>query len=132
MSQIIATTLSNGSVSVPTATVVNGSAKAWVNFNGTGTVAIRDSFNVASLTDNAVGKYTVAFSNAFAAADYATVGAGSTFSSGQDSSRGSVILVQAALTSSVVLLTAQNSDNGANPAYNDYFSNSVSNLGDLA
>jgi hypothetical protein len=36
MSTIIATTLSNGSVSVPTATVVNGSAKAWVNFNGTG------------------------------------------------------------------------------------------------
>ena len=71
MSQIIATTLSNGSVSVPTATVVNGSAKAWVNFNGTGTVAIRDSFNVASLTDNGTGSYTINFSSAFSATDYA-------------------------------------------------------------
>jgi hypothetical protein len=76
MSTIIATTLSNGSVSVPTATVVNGSAKAWVNFNGTGTVAIRDSFNVASLTDNGTGNYTVTFSNAFGAADYASVASG--------------------------------------------------------
>jgi hypothetical protein len=49
MSTIIATTLSNGSVSVPTATVVNGSVKAWVNLNGTGTIALRDSFNVSSL-----------------------------------------------------------------------------------
>jgi hypothetical protein len=49
MSTIIATTLSNGSVSVPTATVVNGSAKAWVNLNGTGhDCGIRDSFNIAS------------------------------------------------------------------------------------
>jgi hypothetical protein len=66
MSQIIATTLSNGSVSVPTATVVNGSAKAWVNFNGTGTIAARDSFNVASLTDLGTGTYRVSYSSAFA------------------------------------------------------------------
>lgn len=71
MSTIIATTLSNGSVSVPTATVVNGSAKAWVNLNGTGTIAARDSFNVASLTDNGTGNYSINFSNAFGAADYA-------------------------------------------------------------
>ena len=71
MSQIIATTLSNGSVSVPTATVVNGSAKAWVNFNGTGTIAIRDSFNVSSLTDNSTGNYTYNFTSAFGSANYA-------------------------------------------------------------
>jgi len=47
-----------------------GIAKAWVNFNGTGTIAARDSQNVSSLTDNAVGDYTVNFSNAFGAADY--------------------------------------------------------------
>ena len=70
MSTIIATTLSNGSVSVPTATVVNGSAKAWVNFNGTGTIAARDSENVSSLTDNGTGDYTVNFTGAFGAADY--------------------------------------------------------------
>ena len=70
MSTIIATTLSNGSVSVPTATVVNGSAKAWVNFDGTGTIAARDSFNVASLTDNGTGQYGVNFTNSFANTNY--------------------------------------------------------------
>lgn len=49
-----------------------GIAKAWVNFNGTGTIAARDSENVSSLTDNGTGDYTVNLSNAFAAADYAT------------------------------------------------------------
>jgi hypothetical protein len=73
MSTIIATTLSNGSVSVPTATVVNGSAKAWVNFNGTGTIAARDSFNVASLTDTGTGAYTVNFTASMNNADYAPV-----------------------------------------------------------
>lgn len=36
-----------------------GAAKAWVNFDGTGTVAIRAAFNVSSITDNATGDYTV-------------------------------------------------------------------------
>jgi hypothetical protein len=49
-----------------------GVSKAWVNFNGTGTIAARDSENVSSLTDNATGDYTVNFTNAFGAADYAT------------------------------------------------------------
>ncbi len=48
-------------------------AKAWVNFNGTGTVAIRDSFNVSSITDNGVGDYTVNFTNAMDDANYCTV-----------------------------------------------------------
>ena len=52
-----------------------GIAKAWVNFNGTGTIATRDSENVSSLTDNGTGDYTVNFSNAFAAADYSFAGA---------------------------------------------------------
>jgi len=40
-------------------TVINGTAKAWVNFNGQGTVAIRRAFNVSSITDNGIGDYTV-------------------------------------------------------------------------
>jgi hypothetical protein len=51
-------------------------AKAWVNFNGTGTVAIRDSYNVSSITDNGTGDYTVNFATAFASANYAVVGSG--------------------------------------------------------
>ncbi len=44
--------------------------RAWVNFNGTGTVAIRASFNVSSITDNGVGDYTVNFTNALSDANY--------------------------------------------------------------
>ena len=51
-----------------------GLAKAWVNFNGTGTVAIRDSFNVASITDNGTGEYSITFTNAMANANYAVTG----------------------------------------------------------
>ena len=44
--------------------------RAWVNFNGTGTVAIRGSGNVSSITDNAVGDYTVNFTTALTDANY--------------------------------------------------------------
>ena len=45
-------------------------AKAWVNFNGTGTVAIRASGNVSSITDNGTGDYTVNFATAMADTNY--------------------------------------------------------------
>jgi hypothetical protein len=44
--------------------------RAWVNFNGTGTVAIRASGNVSSITDNGTGDYTVNFTNALPDANY--------------------------------------------------------------
>jgi hypothetical protein len=47
--------------------------RAWVNFNGTGTVAIRDNFNVSSITDNGTGNYTVNFTNAMTDANYSIV-----------------------------------------------------------
>ena len=47
-----------------------GAAKAWVNFNGTGTVAIRAQFNVSSITDNGTGDYTVNFTTAMPDANY--------------------------------------------------------------
>ena len=46
-------------------------ARAWVNFNGTGAVAIRASGNVSSITDNGTGDYTVNFTTAMADANYA-------------------------------------------------------------
>ena len=48
-------------------------AKAWVNFNGTGTVAIRSSFNVSSITDNGTGDYTVNFTTAMPDTNYCSV-----------------------------------------------------------
>ena len=50
--------------------------RAWVNFNGTGTVAIRASGNVSSITDNGVGNYTVNFTTAMPDANYAAIGSG--------------------------------------------------------
>jgi len=49
--------------------------RCWVNFNGTGTVSIRDSGNVSSITDNGTGQYTVNFTNAMPDANYAAVAA---------------------------------------------------------
>jgi len=49
----------------------SGIAKAWVNFNGGGTVAIRGSFNVSSITDNGTGDYTVNFTTAMIDSSYA-------------------------------------------------------------
>ena len=51
--------------------------RAWVNFNGTGTVAIRASGNVTSITDNGTGDYTVNFTNALPDTNYAMVGTSS-------------------------------------------------------
>ena len=48
-------------------------AKAWVNFNGTGTIAIRSSYNVSSLTDTSTGQGTVNFSTAMSDSDYSVV-----------------------------------------------------------
>jgi len=72
-------TSSNRTVTLPDADVTLGDgypARAWVNFNGTGTVAIRANANVSSITDNGTGDYTVSFSSALSDADYATTGTG--------------------------------------------------------
>ena len=54
---------------------LSGAAKAWVNFNGTGTLAIRDSFNVSSITDDGTGLFTINFTSAMANANYVVTGA---------------------------------------------------------
>jgi len=64
-----------------------GVCRAWVNFNGTGTVAIRTSFNVTSITDNNTGDYTVNFTTAISDANYAVTGSAS-----NNASSGSMIM----------------------------------------
>jgi hypothetical protein len=63
-------TLKDSSGVLATQNGMTGICKAWVNFNGTGTVAIRDSFNVSSITDNGTGNYAVNFTTAMANANY--------------------------------------------------------------
>jgi hypothetical protein len=59
--------------------------RAWVNFNGTGTVAIRGSGNVSSITDNGTGDYGVNFTNAMPDTNYSVAGLGKEFDSTSNS-----------------------------------------------
>jgi hypothetical protein len=58
--------------------------RAWVNFNGTGAVAIRDSANVTSITDNGAGNYTVNFTTAMPNANYSAVASGQRLMTGDN------------------------------------------------
>ena len=67
-------TISDGTNSTSATNVIQGSAKAWVNFNGTTSPGtIRASYNVSSVTKNGTGDYTVNFTNAFTDANYSVV-----------------------------------------------------------
>jgi hypothetical protein len=68
------TTLSDGTNSTSATNCIQGSAKAWVCFNAQGTVAIRASFNVSSITDNGTGDFTINFTNAMPDSNYAVGG----------------------------------------------------------
>jgi len=62
--KIVADTLEHSTAgSIATNYVVNGSAKAWSNFDGLGTVLVRGSLNTSSITDNNVGDYSTNFTN---------------------------------------------------------------------
>jgi hypothetical protein len=67
-------TLNNDTGVLATQNGMTGIAKAWVNFDGTGTPSIRGSFNVSSITDNGTGDYTVNFTTAMPNANYSLVG----------------------------------------------------------
>ena len=71
---IVVSNLNDGTNTGNTTDMIKGSARAWVNFNGTGTVAIRAAYNVSSITDNGVGNYTVNFTNAMQDANYVASG----------------------------------------------------------
>lgn len=83
MSTVVVGTIQSNSTSPPTFNNTNGTeigtlCRAFCNFNGTGTVAIRASFNVTSITDNGVGAYTVNMATAMPDANYSpTVNGGS-------------------------------------------------------
>ena len=70
MSTLNVSNITDGTDTVETGYVLNGSAKAWVNFNGTGTIAARDSNNVSSLTDNGTGDYQINISSAMNNSNY--------------------------------------------------------------
>ena len=106
-------------------TINQGTAKAWVNFNGQGTIAARDSFNVASLTDNGNGDYTITFSNNMENANYIINGTGE-----QLSSNDSIVVnkdYSTAYTTSAARIAVTQGSTRTNPVYANF-----SNHGDLA
>lgn len=64
----------SGNNSIATSFVASGSAKAWATMNGSGTPALRDSFNVSGLTDNGDGDFSFAYSSNLATANAYTAG----------------------------------------------------------
>jgi len=69
--KIVADTLEHSTAgSIATNYVVKGSAKAWCNFNGQGTIAFRNSLNCTSLVDNGTGDYEVSYVSNFADIGY--------------------------------------------------------------
>ena len=75
MSTIKADTIQNTSGGAVTLTQ-QSAAKFWANYNGTGTPAVRDSFNLSSITDNGTGDNTVNLSNSMSNSNYSTSGSG--------------------------------------------------------
>ena len=59
-----------------TTNLQQGLAKCWINFEGDGTIATSDSFNVSGITDNSTGDYTIAINNDMNNANYSTTGSG--------------------------------------------------------
>ena len=60
--------------SIDTSYIFNGVLKAWMSLNGSSTIALHDSFNTASTTDNGTGDYTQTYTNAMNNDDYSVVG----------------------------------------------------------
>jgi hypothetical protein len=73
--RLVVTTLNDDTGVLAVRNGMTGIAKAWVNFNGSGTPAIRESFNVSSITRNGTGDYTVNFTTAMPNANYVWSGA---------------------------------------------------------
>ena len=73
MSTLVTSNISDGTTSVGTGYVVNGSAKAWVNWNTITSHSVYKSLNVASITDLGVGGTEVNFTSAMDSNDYADI-----------------------------------------------------------
>lgn len=71
---VVATTLSDGTNSTSSTNCIQGSAKAWVYFNGVSSVTVGSSYNVSSVVRNSAGYYTVNFTNNMANNTYSVLG----------------------------------------------------------
>lgn len=103
---------------------IDGLCKAWVNFDGTGTVAIRASYNVSSITDNGTGGYTVNFTTAMSDANYAVTQCGTDTVFGGNAYVRALHVVSGTRTASSVQVTLQYAG-ASSSGYLDYDENHV-------
>ena len=110
-------TIVAGAGNVTTTNVQEGLNKCWINFDGSGTIATRDSFNVSGITDDSTGRYTVSINNDMSNNDYASAGIGNT----------QAVTSEAVATTGITLLSAN-----ASGSQSDVTIMATSILGDLA
>jgi hypothetical protein len=115
--RITVSTLNDDTGVLATQNGMSGIAKAWVNFNGTGTPAIRASFNVSSITDNGTGLYTVNFTTAMPDVNYATSCLTSGFSDADPKAFVSVRSTSSASAVSIVTSNVSGTLNDLNGIY---------------
>jgi len=118
-----------------TTNLQQGLAKTWVNFNGAGTIATRDSLNVSSLTDTDTGSYAVAFTNSFANTNYAGSAGLCGFSDAGGESNSPVVMLTRSqsnpfTTGDIDIITAQRIGTAASFADPEFVA--ISANGDLA
>jgi hypothetical protein len=121
-------TLSDGTNSTSATNPIMGSAKAWVNFDGSGTSGaqtIRASYNVSSVTYVTTGVNTISFTNAFVDTNYAMVSATNGFSSTDSGSQVLVISTSSEngpatlqSTSQITVITGRVAGVKTNSSYN--------------
>ena len=98
MSEIRVTTVSDTAGTGPVTLTKQSAAKAWIDFNGSGTPAARESFNHSSLTDGGTGDYTCAYTSSFSNANYVLLCSGG---SELNHSRGPTFQIQLAISGSL-------------------------------
>jgi len=112
----------------PVALTKQSAAKAWINFNGTGTPAARKSFNTSTITDNGTGQFRISMVSAMSDADFALIG--SCIGDGATSNRtASLMGSRGSNTTSIMDVNTVRADTDAQI---DWTHNSAATFGDLA
>lgn len=111
--------------------VVQGTAKAWGNLDGTDTISLKKSFNVTSITDVAEGEFKFNYANAMADADYCFSISTEKWGAGQNTGGIDAAMFGGVTAGSIHVYCARNTNSAADDP-SDPPSVCFSNLGDLA
>ena len=116
MSTLNVSNITDGTTTVGTSYVVNGSAKAWMNLNGSGAIGLRDSVNTSSVSDRGTGLYTQSFTSNMTNSNYAGSGSAQV-TDGDDDGRNRLQVTNAANASSAYVNTFDTGGSADDVAY---------------